>query len=341
MTSEPAGGGRASLAPRQIVLAVLWLAATVTYVALLASGMRRGQDFAALRDALHAAYSAALLWYLASGEPSIGRLPEFTPVFLARWRFGRVAAVAVVALVFCLTVLSGDGTALLLLALLVAAVAALVAWRRQVTARSVVLGLALSLVAFVTGGIAFWRHGFVGRSALILFLVLVPPMFVAGGLLVSRTGLGASRLLEGRYAQALRSFLWGCVLFVPLGLANAAGTAPSDLAWVERWWQPIALPLWSGIDEEVVFRLMLVTLCFALLRPAWKGRPAVAFWAAALFSAVTFGLGHGRTVGNLVFAGLLYGLPFSVVFARRDLEHAVGAHYMVNFVNWVLAFLGG
>jgi len=248
--------------------------------------------------------------------------------------------VLAVAAVFCLTVLSSDGLALLLLALLVATVTALVAWRRQITAHAVALGLALSLFAFAAGGMAFWKHGFVGKPVLILFLALVPPMFVAGGLLVARTGLGASRLLEGRYAQALWSFFWGCVLFVPLGLANAAGTAPSDLAWVGRWWQPLSLPIWSGVNEEVVFRLMLVTLCYALLRPAWKERPGIAFALAVLFSAVTFGLGHGRTVGNLVFAGLLYGLPFAVVFARRDLEHAVGGHYMVNFVNWVMAFLG-
>jgi predicted nucleic acid-binding protein len=30
---------------------------------------------------------------------------------------------------------------------------------------------------------------------------------------------------------------------------------------------------------------------------------------------------------------------FAAVFARRDWEHAVGAHYMVNFIPWVMAFL--
>jgi hypothetical protein len=76
-----------------------------------------------------------------------------------------------------------------------------------------------------------------------------------------------------------------------------------------------------------------------LLRPAWKARPALAFSAAVLFSAITFGLGHRRTVGNLVFAVQLYGLPFGVAFARRDLEHAVGGHYIFNMVPWVVDFL--
>jgi hypothetical protein len=49
--------------------------------------------------------------------------------------------------------------------------------------RAIVLGLAASAVAFLTGGIAFWRHGFVAKPMLIFMLVAIPPMFAAGGLL--------------------------------------------------------------------------------------------------------------------------------------------------------------
>lgn len=318
----------------------MWLAATVAYVALLLSGVSATQGHALLRNGVLVAYSAALLWYLVVSAPAIGGLPEFAPILLPNRRSGRLAAALAVAAVFGVTVGLDGGLGLLLLVLLVAAVIVVLAWRRQVTARAVALGVVLSLLAFGSGGLAFWRHGFVAKPVLILMLVMVPPLFVAGGLLVARTGLGASQLLEGRYAQALQGFLRGCLLFVPLGLANAAGQRAQHLPWVTHWWQPPTLPVWSGINEEVVFRLMLVTLCYALLRPAWKERPALAFAAAALFSAVTFGLGHGRTLDNLVFAGLLYGLPFAFVFARRDVEHAVGAHYMVNMIPWVMAFLG-
>lgn len=61
------------------------------------------------------------------------------------------------------------------------------------------------------GGIAFWIHGFVAKPMLIFMLVAIPPLFVAGGLLVARTGLGAVRVLEGRYRMAWRSFLLDCV----------------------------------------------------------------------------------------------------------------------------------
>ena len=51
-------------------------------------------------------------------------------------------------------------------------------------------------------------------------------MFVAGGLLSKRTGLVGSQLYARRYKQAVKSFLWGCLLFIPLGLANAAAGSP-------------------------------------------------------------------------------------------------------------------
>jgi hypothetical protein len=29
----------------------------------------------------------------------------------------------------------------------------------------------------------------------------------------------------------------------------------------------------------------------------------------------------------------------AAIFARRDWEHAVGAHYMVNMIPWLMVFL--
>ena len=104
---------------------------------------------------------------------------------------------------------------------------------------------------------------------------------------------------------------------------------------------PFSLPWFSAIYEEIWFRLLLVSLCYFLLRPAFPRRPAVPIIIAALFSAIIFGLGHSGTfLENILVTGLLYGLPMAVVFARRDWEHAVGAHYMINMIPWLMVFLG-
>jgi membrane protease YdiL (CAAX protease family) len=98
-------------------------------------------------------------------------------------------------------------------------------------------------------------------------------------------------------------------------------------------------PLFSGVAEETLWRLLLLPLCYLLLRPAFPKHPAVPLIAAIVFSSVAFGLGHGYNLDRLLTTGLMYGLAMATVFTRRGYEHAVGAHYMVNFVPWGMVFL--
>ena len=122
--------------------------------------------------------------------------------------------------------------------------------------------------------------------------------------------------------------------------AAAAGSPGPWMTWVTRWWIPLSQPWFSGITEEVWYRLFLVTLCYFLLRPAFSKLPAIAFVCAVLFSAITFGLDHGATLlENLLITRSLYGLPMAVIFAKRDWEHAVGAHYMINMIPTLMVFL--
>jgi hypothetical protein len=65
----------------------------------------------------------------------------------------------------------------------------------------------------------------------------------------------------------------------------------------------------------------------------------VAVVATILFSGITFGMSHGFTLERFLVTGLLYGVSLAAIFARRDWEHAVGAHYMINMIPWVMAFL--
>lgn len=102
---------------------------------------------------------------------------------------------------------------------------------------------------------------------------------------------------------------------------------------------PFTLSLFSGIVEETWFRLLLLSLCYFLLRPAFPRGPAVPIIIAVLFSAITFGLGHDLTVEGFLVTGLLFGLPMAAVFARRDFEHAAGAHYMINMIPSLMVFL--
>lgn len=326
-------------APHRLALTIMWLLTTVVLAAVLAGGGRDNDQFRVERYILHIAYVAALLWYLGRTGPSVNELPDIRPFLLQDRRIGRLIPVLVIALLL-LVAFSDAGLGILMLLLMIASLWILVVWRREIRLRPVVLGLTVAVIAFV-GGLPFWENSFVGKTAFVGLLVFVPPMFVAGGLLLKRTGLGGSQLHAGQYAKALSSFLWGCLLFVPLGLLNAASGSPATgITWVTQAWMPLSLPWFSGIAEEAWFRLFVVSLCYLLLRPAFGKRPTLAVVSAVLFSAITFGLGHsGTLLERFMTTGLLYGLPMAVVFARRDWEHAVGAHYMINMIPWGIVFL--
>jgi hypothetical protein len=327
------------LAPHGIALLLMWSVATGAVVLMLLQDVRSTDQYSALRYVLHAGYVAALLWYLSRAGASINQLTELRPLLFPHWRYGPWIPVMGIALMLALTAASDDGVSILLLLLIVATVWILLVWRREIRLRAVVQGLAVALIAYL-GGLPFLNNGFVGETTFYGLLILVPPMYIAGGLLFDRTGLGGIQLLALRYRGTLQSVLWGCLLFVPLGLINAADGSPgSNITWVTEWWMPFSLPWFSGIAEETWFRLLLVGLCYYLLRPAFRKHPAVAVLAAVLFSGITFGLGHGRTLDRFLTTGLLYGVPMAAIFARRDWEHAVGAHYMVNMIPWVMVFL--
>jgi hypothetical protein len=346
MLNKPVGSAQAPTSrirfwstPHHLILTIMWLITTIVMVTLLWLGFRDTGRYNTLRYVLQAGYVAALIWYLIRMGPSINQLPEIRPIVFPRWRYGVWIPVLGFALMLALTAISEDGVYLLMFLMSMATIGILIAWRNQIRFRSLIQGLALAFIAYLAG-IPFIKNGLFNEPWFRFLLIAVPPMYIAGGLLVDRTNLGDVQLLAKRYQKALRGFFFGCLLFVPLGLVNAVGgSSIGTVTWVNEWWMPFTLSLFSGIVEETWFRLLLLSLCYFLLRPAFPRGPAVPIIIAVLFSAITFGLGHDLTVEGFLVTGLLFGLPMAAVFARRDFEHAVGAHYMINMIPSLMVFL--
>jgi hypothetical protein len=335
--TTPALNKQVQFTPHGITLVAMWLLTTVALVLMLFDGVRDTGRFRVEREALQAVYVLALSWYLIRSGLAVEKLPNIGPLMLPNLRIGKRIPVIAIALLF---VSEFFVAGILLPHIMLATIWILIVWRREISLPTVLLGLAVTVIAF-WAGLPFYQNQAVGEVLFIVFLGFTVLMFIAGGLLSQRTGLVGSQLYAGQYRQAVLSFLWGCVLFIPLGLTNAAAGSPSmSMTWVNRWWIPFSQPLFSGIVEEAWWRLVVVSLCYFLLRPIFSKRPAVAMVCAVLFSAIPFGLFHGGTLlERVLITGLLYGLPMAVVFAKRDWEHAMGAHYMINMIPTLMVFL--
>jgi hypothetical protein len=336
---DPSGKTPSRIQYDQIALGAVWLAVVATVLVMLVGGVRATDEFQVVRHSLHAVYVAVLLWVVSRRGPVLppSSSPEPRSSSGSTWRTW--APVVGVLLVLLLVSFSDDGVDIFMLLCLVVSLCVIVAWRRDITLRLIVQALVVAGIAFLCG-LPVARNGFASLALVTVLPAMGVPMYVAGGLLVKQTRLGGLQLLQGRGWGAARSFLTGCLLFVPLGMINAAEGSPgTDITWVTEWWMPGTLPLFSGITEEIWFRLFLVGSCFFILRPVFQARPILAVVAAVLLSAVIFGLSHDRTLERLLTTGLLYGLPMAVVFVRWDWEHAVGAHYMINFIPWLTVFL--
>lgn len=323
--------------PHCIALFTMWIITTVSLVVMLFNGVRNNFQFYSERNILHVGYTLALFWYLIRTGHSTKQLPNVSPILLPTRKIGQLIPVIIIAMLL-ISEFNEQGFVLPLLML--ATLSILIVWRREIKLSPIIIGLVLTLIAFLAG-LPAWQNQFVGSTIFFVLLLFIMPMFVAGNLLYKRTRLGGSQLYLRQYGKATWSFLWGCTLFLPFGLMNAASGSPGPwITWVTNWWQPFTLPIFSGIAEEAWFRLFMVTLCYFLLRPAFNQAPTIAIVISVLFSGIIHGLGHGGSlVDKFLITGLLYSVPMAVMYARRDWEHAIGAHYMINFIPWIMVFL--
>ncbi len=315
----------------RVGLAVLWLVTVLCAVLSLAPGL---QGLAAAYGISGALFICTLSWRLAHLPPRPADLPSDD--LLRTRRIGVTAAAGfliagAVVLVFVGMVI-GPGAAALVLSGL-ASVGISWAWRRDVNSRTLRFGVLVGAIA--AAGVAGLGNGDLSWAA--LNLICLPPTFIAGVLLARRTGLAQVRSLNGEYRLAARGFLAGCVLGIPAALFNLLGNLQTGDTWVGHVWQPL-YAIVPALAEETWARLFLLTLIYAVLRRTGAGRPARTIGLAIVGSALVHGFAHtGINLIGLVIGSLLYGVPAGLLLLKKDFEHAVGYHFLIDLVRWVVA----
>lgn len=318
-----------------ILLAALWLLAAVSAIARAATAAQNWDFVTGLASFL---FIAALIWQLARSAPAFVQPSE--PSGAGRARPGFWTRLLLIwlglALVFFLGLMAGTGFVFLLTCGL-AGLGVTLAWRRDLTKNVVWGGLALGMIC--AAGIAWLGNGDLGWAA--ANLLALPPAFTGGVLLLQYSRLGQVSTLQGQPWLGLRSFALGCLLALPAALLNNLGELHSQDAWLVHNWQ-VAYAIVPALAEEAWARLLLVPLCYALLRAAAPQRPRLALWMALLASVFAHGYAHtGIDPFGILIGSLLYSLPAGLLLVRRDFESAVGYHFLVDFARYLAALATG
>lgn len=168
---------------------------------------------------------------------------------------------------------------------------------------------------------------------------------LAGLAIMRQGGPVRVRLARGEWRRAAAGVAFGVAIGAPLAALNAyANTLTQARPFVL---QPFPFPLVEalepGIVEESVYRFALLGLLWLALRPAWQTRAVPLAGACALLIHSYAHYGDLLRTQPLVYLAygaalaVIWGVPLTVLAIRRDLESAVGFHWVQDAAR----FMGG
>lgn len=318
-----------------LLLAALWVASVVS---MSLAWFLRMTVFSGVGGLVSFVFIVALIWILARARPAANELPDLAITGKPRLGFGwrLMLILAAVLATFIIGMMIGTSVSLLLVIGLLG-LGSTLAWRSELDRRLLLNAVSVGLIVGL--GIVLLGDGDLGWA--IFNGICVIPAFISGMLLIRKTGLAHSKWMDGKFAFGLQSFLWGCVLALPAALLNLLGNLQAGDTWARHVWQSLYAFV-PALAEETWARLFMTTLIYAVLRPVSGSHPWRAVVSAILIGALVHGFAHsGINPLGIVFGSLLYGLPTALLFIKKDFEHAVGYHFLVDFVRFLAAFLQG
>jgi hypothetical protein len=169
-----------------------------------------------------------------------------------------------------------------------------------------------------------------------------------GGLVIMRWGgpVKIAFTLTG-WRAAGHSLLVGIAVGLPFAVLNGLANG-----WMQHrpvtWQNPLAAAmdaLHPAIVEEVIYRFALLGLLWLVFRRDWPPRQAL--WLAGLLALLTHTYAHFSdefvtqpltALGIGLVMGAIWGIPLTVLALRRDLESAIGFHWMQDAIRFWFGF---
>ena len=208
----------------------------------------------------------------------------------------------------------------------------------------------------VVFGLALLQNTIIFGVIIAIGLLLTAKVGLPGTPLIDdlRAGKGIGERLRAIIQPALMTGLGvgvAVLLLFSLVLRNELPQLPVGKAVLIPIWKRFLLCFYGGMTEEIMMRIFLLSLLVWLLSKVWRSGPGApsrkVFWTANIVLAVLFGLGHLASVVplmpitfNIVLGALLLNgvasIAFTSLYAKRGLEAAIIAHFMADFMIWVI-----
>ena len=130
-------------------------------------------------------------------------------------------------------------------------------------------------------------------------------------------------------------------LFAPYRFSSRV---PVRIRAIENHYDTFLLSLRAGVTEELVFRFLLLTAFFYILkrmfRPLIEQGIGMTRWIPLLFSlllsSLLFGVVHGSYGFMIAF---LAGIGLGIAYLRGGLESAILAHFLADFFFFNMTYL--
>ncbi|MFX0174405.1 MAG: type II CAAX prenyl endopeptidase Rce1 family protein [Candidatus Hodarchaeota archaeon] len=76
-----------------------------------------------------------------------------------------------------------------------------------------------------------------------------------------------------------------------------------------------------------------------MVLPSTDNNPHRAILVAIIFSSLIHGFAHsGINPIGIVIGSFIYGIPPALLYLKRDFEHAIGFHFLIDFIRFGCAY---
>lgn len=146
-------------------------------------------------------------------------------------------------------------------------------------------------------------------------------------------------------AGSVRSFALGAVIAIPLAFLNVLYFSLSRQIIVGNIFSSAVFALKPAIAEEVIFRFFLLAYAYYLLR----GKAKVPCFNAYIYILLViphellhypdlFVESPGLAIVMCLLNMMLFGLPMAFLMKRKNLQMAIGMHWLIDFVRFAAGF---